>query len=113
MAESDSLRSVTRRQVLKAGAALAAVGGVSAFIAACGGGTSPSPSTGGGASPSTGGGGSAPAPSAAGTITFGSNYSDEVPKKAMQAVVDGFKAKTGIAVTVNTVEHVSSGVAWR
>lgn len=107
MAESDSLRSVTRRQVLKAGAALAAVGGVSAFIAACGGGTSPSPSTStpGGPSPSTGGGGSAPAPSAGGSITFGSNYSDEVPKKAMQAVVDGFKAKTGIDVTVNTVEH--------
>ena len=107
MAETDSLRSVTRRQVLKAGAALAAVGGVSAFVAACGGGTSPTPSasSGGGASPSSGGGGSAPAPSAGGTITFGSNYSDEVPKKAMQAVVDGFKAKTGIATTVNTVEH--------
>jgi hypothetical protein len=43
MAESDSLRSVTRRQVLKGGAALAALGGVSAFIAACGGGATAAP----------------------------------------------------------------------
>ncbi|HEX6986665.1 MAG TPA: ABC transporter substrate-binding protein, partial [Planctomycetaceae bacterium] len=108
MAESDSLQSVTRRQVLKGGAALAALGGVSAFIAACGTGSTPAPSTGGGASapaPSTGGGASNPPPSAGGSITFGSNYSDDVPKKAMQAVVDAFKAKTGIDVSVNTVEH--------
>ena len=44
-------------------------------------------------------------PAATGTITFGSNYSDATPKTAMQAVVDGFTAKTGIAVTVNTVDH--------
>ncbi|HEY3164076.1 MAG TPA: extracellular solute-binding protein, partial [Candidatus Limnocylindrales bacterium] len=109
MAESDSLRTVTRRQVLKGGAAVAALGGVSAFLAACGTSSTAAPSTGGGgggpsAAPSTGGGG-ASAPAAGGTVTFGSNYSDEVPKKAMQAVVDGFKAKTGIATTVNTVEH--------
>ncbi|HET7030471.1 MAG TPA: extracellular solute-binding protein [Candidatus Limnocylindrales bacterium] len=111
MAESDSLRSVTRRQVLKGGAALAALGGVSAFLAACGGGSStPSPSAssgggGGGASPSAAGGGASTPPAAGGSITFGSNYSDDVPKTAMQAVVDGFKAKSGIDVTVNTVEH--------
>jgi multiple sugar transport system substrate-binding protein len=109
MAESDSLRSVTRRQVLKGGAALAALGGVSAFVAACSGGATTAPSTGGGGAstppaPSTGGGG-ASTPPAGGAITFGSNYSDDVPKKAMQAVVDGFKAKTGIDVSVNTVEH--------
>jgi multiple sugar transport system substrate-binding protein len=109
MAEFDSLRSVTRRQVLKGGAALAALGGVSAFLAACGGGATPSPSasTGGGTSPapSTGGGGASNPPASGGSITFGSNYSDDVPKKAMQAVVDGFKSKTGIDVKVNTVEH--------
>ena len=109
MAEPDSLRTVTRRQVLKGGAAVAALGGVSAFLAACGTSSTPAPSTGGGgpsAAPSTGGGSSAaPAPSAGGTITFGSNYSDTVPKTAMQAVVDDFTKKTGIAVTVNTVEH--------
>ena len=106
MAESDSLRSVTRREVLKGGAALATLGGVSAFLAACSSGGAPAQSAGGGAaSPSAGGGAASAPPSEGGTITFGSNYSDDVPKKAMQAVVDGFTAKTGIAVTVNTVEH--------
>src|SRR5512143_3795953 len=107
MAEFDGLRSVTRRQLLKGGAAVAALGGVSAFLAACGGGgatTAPTtaPSQ-GGASPSAGG--ESPAASLGGSMTFGSNYSDDVPKKAMQAVVDAFTAKTGVAVTVNTVEH--------
>src|SRR5258706_6054387 len=110
MAESDSLRTVTRRQILKGGAAVAALGGVSAFLAACGTSATPTPSTGGGGggsspAPSTGGGASASAPAAGGKITFGSNYSDDVPKKAMQAVVDAFTAKNGIAVSVNTVEH--------
>jgi multiple sugar transport system substrate-binding protein len=106
MADFDSRSSVSRRQVLKGGAALAALGGVSAFLAACGGGSTPVPSTGGGggASPSAGGGGGSAAP-AGGSITFGSNYSDKVPKDAMQAVVDGFTKKTGISVKVNTVEH--------
>ena len=40
-----------------------------------------------------------------GSLTFGSNYSDQVPKDAMQAVVDAFTAKTSITVNVNTVEH--------
>jgi len=42
---------------------------------------------------------------AAGTVTFGSNYSDAVPKKAMQNVFNNFTKKTGIAVKVNTVDH--------
>ena len=42
---------------------------------------------------------------AAGTVTFGSNYSDAVPKKAMAAVLANFTKKTGIAVKVNTVDH--------
>jgi multiple sugar transport system substrate-binding protein len=114
-------RSVSRRTLLKGGAAVAALGGVSAFIAACGG-SNASPSAAASASaaapsvaapsvaapsvaaPSA----SAAAPSAsaaAGAITFGSNYSDDVPKKAMQAVIDGFTKKTGITVAPNTVEH--------
>ena len=108
MAESDSLRSVTRRQVLKAGAALAAVGGVSAFIAACGGGTSPSPSSstgGGGASPSSGGGGSAPAPSAGGTLHIGSYHTDPGEPEGQKAVDQAFTAATGITVAENIVDH--------
>ena len=49
----------------------------------------------------------APAQAAAGgnVVTVGSNYSDDVPKKAMQAVFDAFTQKTGIQLQVNTVEH--------
>jgi multiple sugar transport system substrate-binding protein len=42
---------------------------------------------------------------AANAVTFGSNYSDAVPKKAMQDVLDAFTKKTGVPVQVNTVEH--------
>jgi multiple sugar transport system substrate-binding protein len=109
MADLDGLRSVSRRQVLKGGAAVAALGGASAFLAACGSSTaSTAPATAAPASaapataaPAT----AAPASAAPGPVSFGSNYSDDVPKKAMQAVVDGFTKKTGIAVNVNTVEH--------
>ncbi len=105
MADHDGHLSVTRRQVLKGGAAVAALGGVSAFLAACGsaGATTAPPAS-----------STAPAASAAppesmapvtGSLTFGSNYSDQVPKDAMQAVVDAFTAKTSITVNVNTVEH--------
>jgi len=43
---------------------------------------------------------------ATGTISFGSNYSDAVPKAAFQAMIDGFtSANSGAKVTVNTVDH--------
>ena len=106
MAEQDGLRPVTRRTVLKGAAGLAALGGVSAFLAACGSTASTaSPST--PASSAPGGETQAPSapPSVGGSITFGSNYSDQVPKDAMQSVVDGFTQDTGISVKVNTVEH--------
>ena len=45
------------------------------------------------------------AATAANAITVGSNYSDAVPRKAMQDVFDAFTKKTGIPVTVNTVDH--------
>jgi multiple sugar transport system substrate-binding protein len=38
---------------------------------------------------------------AADDVSFGSNYSDPVPKAAMQKVID----KSGLSVTVNTVDH--------
>jgi len=41
----------------------------------------------------------------AGTVTFGSNASDPVPKKALASVFKGFTAKTGTKVDVNTVDH--------
>ncbi len=111
-------RSVSRRTLLKGGAAVAALGGVSAFLAACGG-SNATPSAAASASaaapsvapsaaaPSTAAApsASAAAPSASGTVTFGSNYSDAVPKKAIADVMTAFTAKTGINVTINTVEH--------
>ncbi len=42
-----------------------------------------------------------------GSVTFGSNYSDAVPKKAVQAVMDAFTKASGTKVTVNTVDHNS------
>jgi len=41
----------------------------------------------------------------AGTVTFGSNASDPVPKKAYANVFKAFTKKTGIKVAVNTVDH--------
>jgi multiple sugar transport system substrate-binding protein len=107
---ADLGQRLSRRTVLKSGAAVAALGGVSAFIAACGGtAATPAATTAATAAAAT----TAPtaaaptvAPSVpAAAVTFGSNYSDKVPKDAMQAVVDAFTKKTGIPVTVNTVEH--------
>ncbi|MDQ1287996.1 MAG: multiple sugar transport system substrate-binding protein [Actinomycetota bacterium] len=94
---SASATSMGRRALLKgalgAGAALALPG----FLAGCGGSS-------GGASTSGAGGGASGALS--GTVKFGSNYSDAVPKKAMQAVADAFTAKNaGVKVALNTVDH--------
>lgn len=44
--------------------------------------------------------------SAEGTLTFGSNYSDAVPKEALQAVIDGFP-NDAVEVAINTVDHNS------
>ena len=41
-----------------------------------------------------------------GTVTFGSNYSDDVPKNAFQAAIDGF-ANPDVEVTINTIDHNS------
>ena len=41
----------------------------------------------------------------AGTVTFGSNGSDAVPKKAYANVMANFTKKTGIAVKTNTVDQ--------
>jgi multiple sugar transport system substrate-binding protein len=82
----------TRRSVLATGAAgLAAVYGLSG----CG-------DDGDTGSSSEGGGG---AEKASGTVSFGSNYSDPVPKKALQTVFDEFTTSSSVKVDVNTVDH--------
>ncbi len=96
----SGLSAVTRRDVLKGMAGVAGVASLPALLAACGPGASPSTAA-GTAAPS------APAGSAAagGSITLGSNYSDAVPKKALQDAVDKFTSQSGITVKVNTVDH--------
>ena len=96
----SGLSAVTRRDVLKGMAGVAGVASLPALLAACGPGASPSIAA-GTTAPST-----APASAAAGgSITLGSNYSDAVPKKALQDAVDKFTSQSGITVKVNTVDH--------
>ena len=45
------------------------------------------------------------AASLAGTVSFGSNQSDPVPKKAYANMFKAFTAKSGVKVDVNTVDH--------
>ena len=103
---------ITRRRVLGGIAGVGGLAAASALLAACSSSSSNSPAAsaagGGGAAsaaPSAAGGGASAAASPGGEVTLGSNYSDEVPKKAMQAAADSFKAKTGINVKINTVDH--------
>ena len=112
MEETGRARQVTRRDVLKTG--LIGAAGLTVLptvIAACSsaaatptvapatqGAATPAPATPAPATP-------APTTAPATTITLGSNYSDAVPKKAMQDMADAFTAKSGSKVTVNTVDH--------
>ena len=41
-----------------------------------------------------------------GTVTFGSNYSDDVPKNAFQATIDAFE-NPDIEVAINTIDHLT------
>jgi multiple sugar transport system substrate-binding protein len=86
-----TLPSVGRRTLLKglAGVALAAGGG--GLLSACTGAKSPAPGSSGSA--------------ASKTATLGSSGSDEVPKNAIQAMVDAFAKKSGNTYKVNTVPH--------
>jgi multiple sugar transport system substrate-binding protein len=90
-------------------AGVAGLAAVSGIAAACGAGGAASPTGGGsstpgpsgstGASPSTGGS------AGGGTVTFGSNASDAVPKAAFEKVFAAFTAASGTNVKVNTVDH--------
>jgi multiple sugar transport system substrate-binding protein len=72
---------------------VAALTAVAALIAACGG--SDNAGTAAPSSPS------APSASGLGTITLGSNYSDEVPRAALAAAVES----CGLDVRINTIDH--------
>ncbi len=86
--------TVGRRGFLKGAAGAGVALSLPALLAACGG----SSDTSSGSS----GGGSAPT----GTVTVGSNASDDVPKKAYADVYAAFEAKSPkLKVKVNTVDH--------
>ncbi|NIZ91199.1 ABC transporter substrate-binding protein [Kineococcus rubinsiae] len=86
----DSVRatSFSRRGLLR-GSLLA--GGIPALLAACG--------DGGGTTGGGGGGGA--------QVTLGSNFSDPVPVKAMDAMVAAAQKAQGITVKVNKVDHTT------
>src|SRR3954447_20389550 len=92
-----SVAALSRRGVLRGGLGLGAAFGGSALLAACGGSSS--------SSASASGSGSGSASAASGTVTFGSNQSDAVPKATFQKLIDNAAAKTGLQVKVNTVDH--------
>jgi multiple sugar transport system substrate-binding protein len=82
---------IGRRSLLRGALAGAGFLGASGLLAACGS---------GGSSGSAG----APAQAASGALTFGSNQSDAVPKKAYEQLVTGFN-DPNIKITTNTVDH--------
>jgi multiple sugar transport system substrate-binding protein len=89
--------TLSRRVLLKRVAGTTAALALPGALAACGDDDSAKSGSSGG-----GGGG---AKESVGTVTFGSNASDPVPKKAYEQVFAGFKTATGGDVKVNTVDH--------
>ena len=81
---------MTRRMAIQNGLlGLAAAYG----LAGCGGDDEESGgSSGGGGKPS-------------GTVSLGSNYSDELPKQGLQATLDSYTQRSGVKVALNTVDH--------
>jgi multiple sugar transport system substrate-binding protein len=84
----NSHAGMSRRTVLK----LATAGAVGLGLSACSSGTS---STGSGVTVGP----------ATGAMTFGSNYSDPGVKAAFASLADAATAKTGVKISVNTVDH--------
>ena len=88
MPPSAAATGLSRRAMLRGAVGGAALLGATGLLAACGG----------------GGGAAAPSGPASGTVTFGSNQSDAVPKKAYADMVAGF-GEPGIQVATNTIDH--------
>ncbi len=96
---SVAATSVGRRTLFRGALGAGAALGGATMLSACGSDSSStsasSAASAGGAASSVGGG----------EVTFGSNQSDEVPKKGYQAMADAYKAASGTTVKINTVEH--------
>jgi multiple sugar transport system substrate-binding protein len=105
MAEPTPVKSVSRRTVLKGIVGTAGLVSVPAIIAAC---SSPAATTAPSAAAPSEAASAAPSVAesvAPGSLTLGSNYSDDVPKGVLAGIVDTFTKQTGITVKVNTVDH--------
>jgi multiple sugar transport system substrate-binding protein len=84
--------TTSRRSVLRTSALLGASAfAVPAALAACGNGS----------------GGSGSGGSGNKNVSFGSNYSDDIPKKAIADVMAKFQTDKGYTVKINTVDHNS------
>jgi multiple sugar transport system substrate-binding protein len=124
-----SVQALSRRAVITRALGAGALLGLGGSLAACGddddsggaattsGGTSAAPTTGASgttaapgttvaAGTTTGGTGGGAIPAASGTITLGSNASDDVPKGVLASLVKAFTdANPDADVPINTIEH--------
>jgi multiple sugar transport system substrate-binding protein len=101
-----SVAATSRRSLLRGALGAGVTLGGSALLAACGGSTSTSSSSAAaaGSSPAAGPA-SSPAAAGGGEVSFGSNASDPLPKKVVQALADAFQAASGTSVKINTQDH--------
>src|SRR3954452_20120974 len=90
--------TLSRRLLFKRAAGTAGALALPGVLAACGSDSSSCRN-------SSSGGSSAGAKESIGTVSFGSNASDPVPKKAYQQVFAGFNHATGGTGKGNTVDH--------
>src|SRR5262245_10901833 len=79
---------LTRRAIMRGTALGAGALALPAALAACGDDDSDSGSGTGGSE-----------------VSFGSNYSDAVPKAAIESVLKGYESKSSKTVKINTVDH--------
>jgi multiple sugar transport system substrate-binding protein len=93
--------AVDRRTLLKGLAGTAGLAALPAALAACGSDDKPAATS----TPAGGAATAAPTKASVGSVTFGSNASDAVPKAAYAKVFADFKTKSGGDVSVNTVDH--------
>jgi multiple sugar transport system substrate-binding protein len=116
-----SVQALSRRAVITRALGAGALLGLGGSLAACGGdddddgasattsgGTSAGTSgtTAGSTAGSTAGTGGGAVPAASGTITLGSNASDEIPKDVLAKVVTAFTdANSDAEVPINTIDH--------
>ena len=84
---SVAAAGISRRGFLKGTLGTGAALSLSSLLAACGG------------------GGDGDSGSGSKEVTFGSNQSDEVPKKAYAEMTAAFQQSSGLTVKTNTVEH--------